>query len=109
MMKCNNKEIDYQQKFDDDWRELFTSRLKEDEDFGIELWSAMANVGWSHESNPGADFGHSFRGAGALIADMLGKGDYIDWYCSGPDNVVSEYIAEAMASKGWVFDDTPFG
>ena len=44
--------MDYLQKFDDDFRGLFTKRLREIEDFGVELWSAMANVDWYHESDP---------------------------------------------------------
>jgi len=92
----------FDQKFEDDFRELFTSRLKEDEDFGCELWSALANVSWIHEDDPEETHcGRGFRSAGAMIASMLGIGDYIDWYCSGPYETVSEYIAEKMASKGW--------
>jgi len=95
----------FDQKFEDDFRELFTSRLKEDEDFGSELWSAMANVEWIHEDDPEETRIHrGFRSAGSMIASMLGKGDYIDWYCSGPYETVSEYIAEKMAAKGWRYE-----
>ena len=95
----------YDKKFDNDFRELFTARLKEDENFGCDLWSAMANVGWYHEADPEeTECRRSFRGAGRLIADMLGKGDYVDWYCSGPYETVSDYIAGKMASKGWRFE-----
>jgi len=95
----------FDQKFEDDFRELFTARLKEDEDFGSELWSAMANVSWIHKDDPDkTECGRSFRSAGSMIASMLGIGDYIDWYCSGPYETVSEYIAQAMASKGWRYE-----
>ena len=99
-----NTEIYYRQKFDDDFRELFTEKLRENEKFGVELWSALANVDWYHEADPNpdkSDCGHSFRSAGSLIASMLCYGDYMDWYCSGPDGVVSEFIGTAMASRGW--------
>ncbi|MCL2293403.1 MAG: hypothetical protein FWC36_00835 [Spirochaetes bacterium] len=97
--------MNYDQKFDDDFRELFTKQLREDEDFGKELWSALANVSWYHESDlDKTDCGHSFRSAGALIASMLCYGNYMDWYCSAHDGVVSEYIANAMASKGWNYE-----
>ena len=93
---------DFDRKFDDDFRELFTKRLKEDEDFGRELWSAMANVTWHHEDDPDYyGYSRSFRGAGSLIAVMEGKDNYTKWYCSGPYETVSGYIAEKMASKGW--------
>ena len=95
----------FDQKFEDDFRELFTQRLKEDEDFGSELWSAMANVDWIHEDDPEETRIHrGFRSAGSMIATMLGTGDYIDWYCSGPYETVSEYIAQKMASKGWRYE-----
>ena len=103
--------IDYRQKFDDDFRELFTKPLRENEEFGVELWSALANVDWEHESDPNpeeSNCGHSFRGAGSLIASMLGRGEYIDWYCCGPDSVVSEFISTSMAVMGWrykLYDD----
>ena len=97
--------MNYRQKFDDDFREFFTKRLRENEEFGTELWSALANVEWFHKDDPdNAGQGWSFRAAGSFIASMLCYGDYMDWYCSGPDGVVSDYIAEAMASKGWRYE-----
>ena len=97
--------MDYWQKFDDDFRELFLKRLRENEDFGVELWPAMANVSWYHESDSeNNDYGRSFRAAGSVIASMLCRGDYLDWYCSGPVGVVSNHIASAMASKGWRYE-----
>jgi len=39
----------------------------------IEPWPILKNERWSA----------SWRHAGGIIADMQGKGDYIDWYCSG--------------------------
>jgi len=93
---------DFDKKFDDDFKELFTERLKENEDFGCELWSAMANVSWYNEEDPDETYcRRSFRSAGSLIAVMEGKDKYTKWYCSGPYETVSEYIAEKMASKGW--------
>jgi len=96
--------MNFNQKFDDDFRALFTKPLRENEDFGKELWSALANVDWFHESDANnTDCGYSFRSAGSLIASMLCCGDYMDWYCSSPDGVVSEYIANAMREKGWQY------
>jgi hypothetical protein len=95
-------EIDFERKLDDDFRVLFTSHLRKNNEFGKELWSAMANVIWYHLADPNkTECGYSFRAAGDLIASMLCKGDYMDWYCSGPDGTVSDYIAESMLSRGW--------
>ena len=83
--------MNYEQKFYDDIHELFTKRLRENEDFCIELWSALANVGWYNKSDPNnTKCSYSFRSAGSLIASILCHSDYMDWYCSGPDGVVSE-------------------
>ena len=38
-----------------------------------EVWPTLKNQTWAA----------SWRSAGGIIADMQGKGDYIDWYCSG--------------------------
>ena len=36
----------------------------------------------------------SWRHSGGIIADMLEKGDYIDWYCSGMGGLNREYDGE---------------
>jgi hypothetical protein len=68
----------------------------------------------------------SWRHSGGIIADMLEKGDYIDWYCSGigsqedgygldqhvpkldedgrcyvPEGVVTDEIREDLKRLGW--------
>lgn len=83
--------------------------IRADENVAIEMWSAMANIDWKH---PSEDFarGYSYRAAGDMIAAIRGDGShYMTWYCSGPDGVVSERIATAMAGEGWTWsdDDTP--
>jgi hypothetical protein len=70
-------------------------------------------------------WGASWRSAGGIIADMLGKGDYIDWYCSGirndnnydpdvdikfpngyvPESVVTDEIREDLKRLGWIVVD----
>jgi hypothetical protein len=70
-------------------------------------------------------WGASWRSAGGIIADMLGKGDYIDWYCSGirndpfydskkniaypngyvPESVVTAEIREDLKRLGWIVVD----
>ena len=77
-----------------------------------ELWPVLAEEYWSC----------SWRYAGGIVADMLGKGDYIDWYCSGMggladydtdpkewaertkyvgEGVVTDEIAEDFSKLGW--------
>lgn len=45
-----------------------------------EVWPLLQEVTW----------GCSWRTAGGIVADMRGTGDYIDWYCSGIKNIISE-------------------
>ena len=97
--------MSYYQKFEDDFRELFVISLRENEAFGKELWSALANVAWRNKNDPNnTECAYSFRAAGSLVASMLYNSHYMDWYCTSPDAVVSEYISNAMTSKGWSYN-----
>ena len=63
----------------------------------------------------GETWGCSWRGAGGVIANMRGEGDYIDWYCSGirhdynedilpgyvPEATVTPEIREDLRQLGW--------
>ena len=74
-------------------------RMRAEPEWCKALWGSLANVDWIHENGDTA--GYSFRAAGDLIAAILGKGDYIDWYCSGADGCVAPQIREALAGEGW--------
>ena len=80
---------------------LFGERMKTDEEFCKQVWSSLANVDWTHVDGDKGDY--SFRSAGGLISDIREEGCYMDWYCSGPDGVVSEEIATALAAEGWSY------
>jgi hypothetical protein len=54
-----------------------------------DLWPILKEEKW----------GCSWRYAGGIIADMREQGDYIDWYCSGiqdvnQSNLNSDYVSE---------------
>ena len=92
----------YAQRFDNDLRELYTAVIQQNQDFGHELWSALANVDWIHDDDPDKKgCGYSFRAAGSFIASILPDSNYMEWYCASPDKVVSNRIAEDLANKGW--------
>ena len=100
--KFNNKII-YWQKFQDDLRELFTKKLRENLEFGKDLYAALVSGQWYHESDPDkteCDVG-SARNAGAFIASMLCYSDYMDWYLCEHSGKVSKEIENAMSAKGW--------
>ena len=75
----------------------------------LDVFPILKNQRWSA----------SWRHAGGIVADMLQKGDYIDWYCSGmggglgngdedgtkgyiPEGQVTEEIANDLKTLGWV-------
>jgi ATP-dependent Lon protease len=45
-----------------------------------DVWPILTNKRWSA----------SWRCAGGILANMVEKGDYIDWYCSGIRNDISD-------------------
>ena len=52
-----------------------------------EPWIILKNETWSC----------SWRYAGGIIADMQGRGDYMNWYCSGiRDNEISDEVFQQM-------------
>jgi hypothetical protein len=90
-----------------------------------DVWPQLKNQTWSC----------SWRYAGGIIADMLGQGDYMDWYCSGitgevdtdtyakmspelqekhnyyqthfvGESVVTDEIREDLFKLGWLVIDT---
>ena len=90
-----------------------------------DVWPILTEKRWSC----------SWRHAGGIIADMQGKGDYIDWYCSGirdskildddefraltkeqqeayiqgkksvPESCVTDEIREDLLKLGWIVID----
>lgn len=77
-------------------------QMRADDTVCVEVWSALANIDWTHSNGDTA--GYSFRAAGDLIAAILGRGDYMDWYCSGPYSTVSQRVGEALAVEGWTWE-----
>jgi hypothetical protein len=51
-----------------------------------EVWPLLQGQTWSC----------SWRYAGGIVADMLERGDYMDWYCSGIRD------ADIVAAQGYV-------
>lgn len=77
-----------------------------------DVWTVLTDRTWSC----------SWRGAGGIVADIRGEGDYLDWYCSGmiqshPDDdlggadslkgyvaegTVTDEIRQDLAQIGWI-------
>lgn len=54
-----------------------------------DVWPLLTDKRWSC----------SWRSAGGVIANMIEKGDYIDWYCSGIKNEVTEEELSDMTEE----------
>lgn len=45
--------------------------------------------------------GYSWRATGGLIADILGEGDYMNWYCSGGEGHIDDEVQDDLNAIGW--------
>jgi hypothetical protein len=100
-------------------------------DYAQNLYAAMCNMRWVPADAITIlkeDFWHcSWRSAGGIVARLQGKGDYMNWYCSGmggfasfadetdeeaqahmdekgfvPEGIVTEEIRTDLRSLGWI-------
>ena len=89
------------------------------------LYAALCNMRWQkREIIPilkDEYWSCTWRYAGGIVADLQGKGDYINWYCSGtsygdddqeyktkkfvPEGTVTEEIENDMYVLGWVHSE----
>lgn len=61
-----------------------------------ESWFILKNAEWSC----------SWRYAGGVIADVIGSGDYLDWYCSGISSLeMQEKQNSKYVDEGTVTDE----
>lgn len=108
----------------------FVEKVRASDAYAQNLYAAMCNMRWQrYDVFPilkDEFWSCSWRSAGGIVADIQGKGDYIDWYCSGmgglnqeydsketteqwqkrtgyvPESVVTEEIALDLFKLGWV-------
>jgi len=96
--------------------EWFRPKVKTSDVYAQNLYAAMCNNDFQ-KLEPwallkGDTWSCSWRRAGGIIADLRGKGDYMDWYCSGiindespkgyvPEGVVTMEIIDDLKTLGW--------
>ena len=85
--------------FETDLKELFAERICMDNNFAKRIYAALTNIIWK---NGVYKYSVTFRYAGSLLAEIQGKGNYMDWYCSAGEGIVDTDIAEALDTRGWV-------
>lgn len=93
--------------FENAIKEYFGERMKTDEELCRKIWSSLANVDWYYigERPLLLEVSYSFRAAGGMIANIIERGDYMDWYCSGPDGIINNEFRYAMRKAGYLADD----
>lgn len=71
------------------------------DDYAQNIYAAMCNIRWQRlDVIPilkDEYWSCSWRSAGGIVADMLQKGDYIDWYCSGMGGLATYDVTEGDA------------
>ena len=114
--KKNNLEYDLTST---DW---IVAKAKASERYAQNIYAALCNMQWQKlDVVPilkDEYWSCSWRHAGSIVTNMLGKGDYIDWFCSGmgtglgngdpdgtkgyvPESEVTDEIREDFAKLGW--------
>lgn len=108
-----------------DW---ILEKARDSDVYAQNLYAALCNMQWRSKdlwpTLKEENWSCSWRSAGGIIADMQGKGDYIDWYCSGirggdefgvfengndlsrknyvPEGTVTEEIERDLDRLGWI-------
>ena len=111
--------------------EYIRNRARDNRSYAQNIYAALCNMRWCKISGESAEdtlsilkddlWSCSWRAAGRIVSDVIGEGDYLNWYCSGigdPDigyglsadqgtgyvaeGIVTEEIANDFKQLGWV-------
>lgn len=86
--------------------EWILEKARSSESYAQNVYAAMCNIRWQKlDVFPILKDEHwscSWRSSGGIVADMLQKGDYIDWYCSGIQNYASDEADPNFTRGGYV-------
>lgn len=78
-------------------------KAKQNEAYAQNLYAAICNNDFTKNDIwpllQGKTWSASWRSAGGIIANMIEKGDYIDWYCSGIRGEISDEEFNEMTKK----------
>ena len=94
--------------------EWILAKARASDTYAQNIYAAMCNMRWQRTDVfpilKDEFWSCSWRSAGGIVADMLEKGDYIDWYCSGIGNSddgygLSHKQADGYVSEGKVTDE----
>lgn len=77
------------------------NKMRASKSYCKKFYAAMCNTN-VYKVGAEGEWGVSWRSAGGLVADILGEGDYLNWYCSGNEGYVDDEIADDLNEIGWV-------
>jgi|GEM_PF-4975015 len=63
------------------------------------LYRALENSTWRHLDGTECVFG--MRSTGEIVASLVGSGDYLSFYMSGPSGVLDEEVIQDLRALGW--------
>jgi hypothetical protein len=95
--------------------EWILEKARTRDEYAQNIYAAMCNMRWQRlDVFPilkDEYWSCSWRSAGGIVADMLQKGDYVDWYCSGMGGLSgydqdSETYEEWQVRTGYVSEGT---
>ena len=85
----------------------------QDDTYAQNVYASMCNMRWQPRDTwsvlKDEYWTVSWRAAGSIVAILRGRGDYLDWYCSGSsefpgyvnEGVVTDEIRADFARIGW--------
>lgn len=97
-MYASAKQLDLDRESDEQWKQnnleydlrsttWICEKAKAREEYAQNIYAALCNQSWQRNDVwpvlKNETWSCSWRYAGGIVADMLEKGDYMDWYCSG--------------------------
>ena len=88
--------------------QFIKDKIRSENGYATRLYGALCNINWYHDSqlhgngNEDDAWHCSWRYAGDLVATLRGGGaNYLDYYSSGNEGLISTDIADDLNKIGW--------
>lgn len=102
---------DIENEFKNNVLKPLVEKYKDDDQSLKEIYASLCNVIWYHKDKK-IYHSVSWRGSGTIVSEILNeldkvnelslfKKDYLDFYCSGSEGSVIEWIEDFYNSKDW--------
>lgn len=86
-----------------DW---LATKCKSNKKYAQNLYAALCNNTFHRNEQ---EWSCSWRASGELVADLIGNGSYLDWYCSGiireegfvEEGLITSEVSGDLLNLGW--------